>query len=94
MNTITKENIKKTVESSISVFYQKFQFHCKEENKTKLFCFFEGKDAPYYSSRIKNYFDDSVLQFASFFAKETNLSAQQLEELKKIVEKEIQKKKK
>ena len=60
MNTITKENIKKTVESSISVVYQKFQFHCKEENKTKLFCFFEGKDAPYYSSRIKNYFDDYI----------------------------------
>jgi hypothetical protein len=35
-----------------------------------------------------------VLQFASFFTKETNLSAQQLEELKKIVEREIQKRKK
>ena len=55
------------------------------------------KKSDYFSKHvntlIKNYFDDSVLQFASFFAKETNLSAQQLEELKKIVEKEIQKKK-
>ena len=56
------------------------------------------KKSDYFSKHvntlIKNYFDDSVLQFASFFAKETNLSTQQLEELKKIVEKEIQKKKK
>ena len=46
------------------------------------------------NSMIKNYFDDSVLQFASFFTRETNLTKEQLEELKKIVEKEIQKKKK
>ncbi|ODT35505.1 MAG: penicillinase repressor [Sphingobacteriales bacterium 41-5] len=46
------------------------------------------------NSMIKNYFDDSVLQFASFFTRETNLSKEQLEELKKIVDKEIQKKKK
>ncbi|MBK7099422.1 MAG: BlaI/MecI/CopY family transcriptional regulator [Sphingobacteriales bacterium] len=56
------------------------------------------KKSDYFSkhvnSLIKNYFDDSVLQFASFFTKETNLSAQQLEELKKIVEREIQKRKK
>ncbi len=45
------------------------------------------------NSMIKNYFDDSVLQFASFFTRETNLTKQQLEELKKIVDKEIQKKK-
>ena len=46
------------------------------------------------NSIIKNYFDDSVLQFASFFTRETNLTKEQLEELKKIVDKEIQKKKK
>lgn len=45
------------------------------------------------NSIIKNYFDDSVLQFASFFTRETNLTKEQLEELKKIVDKEIQKKK-
>ncbi len=46
------------------------------------------------NTMIKNYFDDSVLQFASFFTRETNLTKEQLEELKKIVDKEIQKKKK
>lgn len=42
---------------------------------------------------IKNFFNDSASQFASFFTKETNLSAAELEELKKIVDQEIQKKK-
>ncbi|GAB3418350.1 BlaI/MecI/CopY family transcriptional regulator [Niabella aquatica] len=54
------------------------------------------KKADYFSrhvnSMIKNYFDDSVLQFASFFTKETNLSKAQLEELKKIIDSEIRKK--
>lgn len=56
------------------------------------------KKSDYFSkhvnSMIKNYFDDSVLQFASFFTQETNLTREQLEELKKIVDKEIQKKRK
>ncbi len=55
------------------------------------------KKADYFSthvsSMIKNYFDDSVVQFASFFTKETNLSKSQLEELKKIIDSEIKKKK-
>lgn len=43
---------------------------------------------------IKNYFGNSALQFASFFTKATNLSAKELEELKKIVEQELKNKKK
>jgi BlaI family penicillinase repressor len=43
---------------------------------------------------IKNFFNDSASQFASFFTNETNLSAKELEELKKIVDSAIQKKKK
>lgn len=42
---------------------------------------------------IKNYFDNSPMQFASFFTTATNLSARELKELKKIVEQEINKKK-
>lgn len=60
MNTITKENIRNTVDSSIAVVYHKFQSYCKDENKTKLFCFFEGKDAPYYSPRINKYYDEYI----------------------------------
>ncbi|TDE01566.1 BlaI/MecI/CopY family transcriptional regulator [Flavobacterium hiemivividum] len=43
---------------------------------------------------IKNFFNDSASQFASFFTTETNLSEKELEELKKIVDRAIQKKKK
>ncbi|MBZ4187270.1 BlaI/MecI/CopY family transcriptional regulator [Niabella beijingensis] len=39
---------------------------------------------------IKNYFDDSVLQFASFFTREAKLNREQLEELKRIVDGQIQ----
>jgi predicted transcriptional regulator len=42
---------------------------------------------------IKNFFNDSASQFASFFTKETNMSAKELEELRKIIDTEIQKKK-
>ena len=43
---------------------------------------------------IKNFFNDSAPQFASFFTSETNLSKEELEELKKIIDKQIDKKKK
>lgn len=43
---------------------------------------------------IKNFFNDSASQFASFFTSETNLSTTELEELKKIVDQQIQKQKK
>lgn len=42
---------------------------------------------------IKDFFGDSALQFASFFAKTSNLSAEELEDLKRIVDQEIKKKK-
>ena len=53
---------------------------------------------PYFSKQvnglIKNFFNDSASQFASFFTTETNLSEKELEELKKIVDRAIQNKKK
>ncbi len=41
---------------------------------------------------IKNFFNDSATQFASFFTQETNLSKAELEELKKLIDNEIKKK--
>ena len=41
---------------------------------------------------IKNFFNDSASQFASFFTKETNLSKEELEHLKSIIDGEIKKK--
>jgi BlaI family transcriptional regulator, penicillinase repressor len=56
------------------------------------------KKADYFSkhvkSMIKNYFDNSPMQFASFFTTSTNLTTAQLEELKKVVDKEIKRKRK
>ena len=44
------------------------------------------------NSLIKNFFNDSASQFASFFTKETNLSKEELEDLKNIIDSEIKNK--
>ena len=41
---------------------------------------------------IKNFFNDSASQFASFFTKETNLTKEELEDLKTLIDKEIKNK--
>ena len=41
---------------------------------------------------IRNFFNDSTAQFASFFTREADLSKEQLEELKSLIEDEIKKK--
>jgi len=41
---------------------------------------------------IKNFFNNSASQFASFFTKDTNLSKEELEKLKAIIDSEIKKK--
>lgn len=41
---------------------------------------------------IKNFFNDSASQFASFFTTETDLSKSELMELKKIIDNELNKK--
>lgn len=43
---------------------------------------------------ISNFFNNSASQFASFFTTETNLSETELEELKKIIDGQLEKKKK
>ncbi|GAA4463257.1 BlaI/MecI/CopY family transcriptional regulator [Nibrella saemangeumensis] len=43
---------------------------------------------------IKNFFNNSAMQFASFFATNTNLTADELEELRQVVDQEITKKQK
>lgn len=53
------------------------------------------KKSDYFSKHvnglIKNFFNDSASQFASFFTKETNLSTKELESLKEIIENQIKK---
>ncbi|MBN9299060.1 MAG: BlaI/MecI/CopY family transcriptional regulator [Filimonas sp.] len=56
------------------------------------------KKDDYFSKHVKGmiekYFDNSPLQFASFFTTTSNLSEKELESLRKIVEDEIKRKKK
>lgn len=56
------------------------------------------KKSDYFSKHvkgiIKNYFDNSPMQFASFFTTSTNLTTTELEDLKKIVDQEIKNKRK
>jgi predicted transcriptional regulator len=49
--------------------------------------------AQHVNGLIKNFFNNSAAQFASFFTTETNLSADELQALKQLIEEEIQKKK-
>jgi predicted transcriptional regulator len=46
------------------------------------------------NSLVKDFFNNSASQFASFFTNETNLSTEDLEELKQIVDKKLQTNKK
>ena len=56
------------------------------------------KKSDYFSKHvkgiIKNYFDNSPMQFASFFTTSTNLTTSELEDLKRIVDQEIKRKRK
>lgn len=56
------------------------------------------KKSDYFSKHvkgiIKNYFNNSPLQFASFFTTATNLTSSELEDLKNIVDQEIKRKRK
>ncbi len=56
------------------------------------------KKADYFSKHmngmIKNFFNNAALQFASLFTKSAKFSAVELEELRKIIDQEIEKKKK
>jgi BlaI family transcriptional regulator, penicillinase repressor len=56
------------------------------------------KKSDYFSDHlkglIKNFFNNSSAQFASFFTSETNLSEKELQELRKIVDQQLKKKKK
>jgi predicted transcriptional regulator len=56
------------------------------------------KKTEYFSKQvnavIKNYFNDSASQFASFITNETNLNLSDLEELKQLVEQKIKNQKK
>ena len=55
-------------------------------------------DDDYFSKEVKgmisNFFNNSATQFASFFAKSNNMSVEELEKLRDIIDNEIDRKKK
>ncbi|QKJ28914.1 BlaI/MecI/CopY family transcriptional regulator [Mucilaginibacter mali] len=55
------------------------------------------KKSAYFSKEVggivKNFFDNSALQFASFFTSSSNMTPAELEDLKKIIDKEIERRK-
>ncbi len=55
------------------------------------------KKSDYFSTHvnglIKNFFGNSAMQFASFFTTETNLTDAELQDLKKIIDQQLNKKK-
>jgi len=74
---------------------KRFVDYVQDGRSRKYFPLIKKKD--YFSKQvnglIKNFFNDDTAQFASFFTQETNLSKEQLEDLKKIIDTEIKKKK-
>jgi len=48
----------------------------------------------YFTNFLQNYFSNSYKQMVSFFTKENNISIEEMEELKKLIDKEIEKQKK
>ncbi len=53
----------------------------------------ESYFASHINGLIKNFFNDSPGQFASFFTKKTDLSSDELKELKALIDKQLEKKK-
>jgi predicted transcriptional regulator len=56
------------------------------------------KKSAYFSKEVggivKNYFNDSALQFASFFTSSSNMTPDELEDLKKVIDVEIKRREK
>lgn len=56
------------------------------------------KKSAYFSKEVggivKNYFNDSALQFASFFTSSSNMTSEELADLKKIIDVEIKRREK
>jgi hypothetical protein len=61
---VTKDNLRAAVENSIALVYQRYILSAKPENSDKLFCFYEGHDANYYSGRIKNILNKNYFNFS------------------------------
>jgi BlaI family transcriptional regulator, penicillinase repressor len=84
-----------TVSTLLKRMQEKKFVNYENQSKSRLYFPLVSKEnyfAKHIQGLIKNFFNNSPAQFASFFTKETNLSTGELEELKSIIEDKIQKK--
>jgi len=86
-----------TVATLLKRMTQKEFIHYKTIGKSREY-FPLVKKSDYFSKHvnglIKNFFNNSASQFASFFTSETDLSNEELEALRKIIDKQIKENKK
>lgn len=72
---------------------KKFVDYKQEGRSRKYFPLVKKKDyfSKHVNGLIKNFFNDSASQFASFFTEETNLSKKELEALRSLIDEQIKK---
>ena len=85
-----------TVATLLKRMYDKGFINYKQQGNSRLYFPLVKKD-DYFSKEVKgmisNFFNNSVSQFASFFAKSNNMSVEELEKLRDVIENEIDRKK-
>lgn len=86
-----------TISTMVKRLIEKGHIGFEQQGRDKRY--FPKLKKPSYFSReinkmVDKYFNHSAAQFASFFTKESNLSLEQLEELQKMVDQQIEAKKK
>lgn len=85
-----------TIATLLKRIYDKGFIDYEQQGNSR--CYFPLiKKEDYFSKEVKgmisNFFNDSVSQFASFFAKSNNMSIDELEKLRDLIDNEIDRKK-
>ena len=86
-----------TVATLLKRIYDKGFIDYEQQGNSRLYFPLVKKD-DYFSKEVKgmisSFFNNSVTQFASFFAKSNNMSVEDLEKLRDVIDNEIDRKKK
>ena len=86
-----------TIATLLKRIYDKGFIHYEQQGNIR--CYYPlVKKEDYFSKEVKgmisNFFNNSISQFASFFAKSNNMSVEELENLRDLIDHEIDRKKK
>lgn len=86
-----------TIATLLKRMYDKGFIDYEQQGNSRLYFPLVKKD-DYFSKEVKgmisNFFNNSVSQFASFFAKSNNMSMEELKKLRDVIDNEIDRKKK